>query len=92
MKRDFRKPLIVMSPKSLLRHKAAVSVLTDLSEGGFNTVIGDVEKLPAKNVRRVVVCSGKVYYDLIDFRRTNKIVDMAVIRLEQQYPFPHLDF
>jgi 2-oxoglutarate dehydrogenase E1 component len=92
MVRDFRKPLIVMSPKSLLRHKAAVSALTDLSEGGFNTVIGDVEKLPAKNVRRVVVCSGKVYYDLIDFRRTNKIVDMAVIRLEQQYPFPHIDF
>jgi 2-oxoglutarate dehydrogenase E1 component len=92
MVRDFRKPLIVMSPKSLLRHKAAVSALTDLSEGGFNTVIADVEKLPAKNVRRVVVCSGKVYYDLIDFRRTNKILDMAVIRLEQQYPFPHLDF
>ena len=92
MVRDFRKPLIVMSPKSLLRHKAAVSALADLAEGRFNTVIGDAEKLVAKNVRRVVVCSGKVYYDLIDFRRANKIADMAVVRLEQQYPFPHLDF
>jgi len=92
MVRDFRKPLIVMSPKSLLRHKAAVSALSDLADGRFNTVIGDAEKLVAKNVRRVIVCSGKVYYDLIDFRRANKIADMAVIRLEQQYPFPHADF
>jgi 2-oxoglutarate dehydrogenase E1 component len=92
MVRDFRKPLIVMSLKSLLRHKSAVSSLDDLAQGGFNTVIGDAEKLVAKNVRRVIVCSGKVYYDLIDFRRTNKVVDMAVVRLEQQYPFPHADF
>jgi 2-oxoglutarate dehydrogenase E1 component len=92
MVRDFRKPLIVMSPKSLLRHKAAVSALDDLAQGRFNTVIGDADKLVAKNVRRVIVCSGKVYYDLIEFRRANKIVDMAVIRLEQQYPFPHADF
>jgi 2-oxoglutarate dehydrogenase E1 component len=92
MVRDFRKPLIVMSPKSLLRNKAAVSALDDLAQGRFDTVIGDVEKLVAKNVRRVIVCSGKVYYDLVDFRRANKIVDMAVIRLEQQYPFPHADF
>ncbi len=92
MVRDFRKPLIVMSPKSLLRHKAAVSAFSELADGRFNTVIGDAEKLVAKNVRRVIVCSGKVYYDLIDFRRANKIADMAVIRLEQQYPFPHADF
>jgi 2-oxoglutarate dehydrogenase E1 component len=92
MVRDFRKPLIVMSPKSLLRNKAAVSALDDLALGRFDTVIGDVEKLVAKNVRRVIACSGKVYYDLVDFRRANKIVDMAVVRLEQQYPFPHDDF
>jgi 2-oxoglutarate dehydrogenase E1 component len=92
MVRDFRKPLIVMSPKSLLRHKSAVSALDELAEGRFNTVIGDVENLVAKNVRRVIVCSGKVYYDLIDFRRANKIADMALVRLEQQYPFPHADF
>jgi 2-oxoglutarate dehydrogenase E1 component len=92
MVRDFRKPLIVMSPKSLLRHKAAVSSLEELAESRFNTVIGDAEKLVAKNVRRVIVCSGKVYYDLVDFRRANKIADMAIIRVEQQYPFPHADF
>ena len=92
MVRDFRKPLIVMSPKSLLRHKAAVSALEELSEGKFHTVLAETDKLVAKNVRRVIVCSGKVYYDLLDFRRANNIADMAVIRLEQQYPFPHADF
>jgi 2-oxoglutarate dehydrogenase E1 component len=81
-----------MSPKSLLRHKAAVSALEELSEGKFHTVLAETDKLVAKNVRRVIVCSGKVYYDLIDFRRANNIADMAVIRLEQQYPFPHADF
>ncbi|TMH24527.1 MAG: 2-oxoglutarate dehydrogenase E1 component [Betaproteobacteria bacterium] len=92
MVRDFRKPLIVMSPKSLLRHKAAVSPLAELSEGKFQTLIAETDKLVAKNVRRVIVCSGKVYYDLVDFRRANNVADMAVIRLEQQYPFPHADF
>ena len=92
MVRDFRKPLIVMSPKSLLRHKAAVSALEELSEGKFHTVIGETEKIVAKNVRRVIVCSGKVYYDLVEFRRANDIANMAVLRLEQQYPFPHADF
>ena len=92
MVRDFRKPLIVMSPKSLLRHKAAVSALQELSESKFHTVLAETDKLVAKNVRRVIVCSGKVYYDLLDFRRASNIADMAVIRLEQQYPFPHADF
>jgi len=92
MVRDFRKPLIVMSPKSLLRHKEAVSTLDELSDGHFQTVIGDAEKLVAKSVRRIIVCSGKVYYDLAAYRRENKITDMAIIRLEQQYPFPHADF
>jgi 2-oxoglutarate dehydrogenase E1 component len=92
MVRKFRKPLIVMSPKSLLRHKAAVSTLEDLAQGKFHTVIPESEKLAAKDVRRVVVCSGKVYYDLVDYRRENKIADMAIVRLEQLYPFPHADF
>ncbi|HEY1458475.1 MAG TPA: 2-oxoglutarate dehydrogenase E1 component [Casimicrobiaceae bacterium] len=92
MVRDFRKPLIVMSPKSLLRHKEAVSTLEELADGHFHTVIGDAEKLTAKSVRRIIVCSGKVYYDLAAYRRDNKITDMAIIRLEQQYPFPHADF
>jgi 2-oxoglutarate dehydrogenase E1 component len=92
MVRDFRKPLIVMSPKSLLRHKAAVSTLEELAEGKFETVIADRERLSAGDVRRVVVCSGKVYYDLADYRAEHKIADIAIIRLEQQYPFPHADF
>ena len=92
MIRTFRKPLIVMSPKSLLRHKSAVSALEDLAQGRFQTVIGEAEKLNAGNVRRVIVCSGKVYYDLLDYRKENKIADMAIVRLEQQYPFPHADF
>ena len=92
MVRDFRKPLIVMTPKSLLRHKEAVSKLGDLAEGHFHTVIGDPDALPVKDVRRVIVCSGKVYYDLIAHRRDNKRTDIAVIRLEQLYPFPHDDF
>jgi 2-oxoglutarate dehydrogenase E1 component len=92
MVRNFRKPLIVMSPKSLLRHKEAVSTMEELANGKFQTVIGDVDKLVANNVRRVIVCSGKVYYDLLAHRREQKIADIAVIRLEQQYPFPHADF
>jgi 2-oxoglutarate dehydrogenase E1 component len=92
MVRDYRKPLIVMSPKSLLRHKEAVSTLEDLAEGRFHTVIGDSGAAPAKSVRRVIVCSGKVYYDLVAHRRDNKITDIAVIRLEQLYPFPHAEF
>jgi len=92
MVRNFRKPLIVMSPKSLLRHKEAVSTMDELAAGKFQTVIGDADPLVAGNVRRVVVCSGKVYYDLAAYRREQKIADIAIIRLEQQYPFPHTDF
>ncbi len=92
MVRDFRKPLIVMSPKSLLRHKEAVSTLDELADGHFHTVIGDGAGLVAKNVRRIIVCSGKVFFDLLSYQRENKVADIAVIRLEQQYPFPHADF
>src|SRR5205085_10538037 len=77
MVRDFRKPLIVMTPKSLLRHKEAVSTLNDLAEGHFQTVIGECEPLDAAAVRRVIVCSGKVYFDLLAHRRDNKIGDIA---------------
>jgi 2-oxoglutarate dehydrogenase E1 component len=90
--RPFRKPLIVFMPKSLLRHKESVSSLQDVAEGQFQTVIGDAEKLDAKKVKRVVVCSGKVYYDLLAYRRDKKITNVAIIRLEQQYPFPHESF
>jgi 2-oxoglutarate dehydrogenase E1 component len=92
MLRNYRKPLIVMSPKSLLRHKEAVSSLEDLAKGGFRNVIGEIDKLTAKNVRRVLLCSGKVFFELLAYRREKKIDDIAIIRIEQQYPFPHADF
>jgi 2-oxoglutarate dehydrogenase E1 component len=92
MLRSFRRPLIVMTPKSLLRHKEAVSSLDELAEGQFHNVIGEVEKVAAKNVRRVILCSGKVYYELAGHRRENAISDVAILRLEQQYPFPHAEF
>lgn len=92
MIRPIRKPLIVMTPKSMLRHKQAVSTLEDLSNGRFQAVIGEVEALNAEKIRRVIVCSGKVYYELSAYRREHEITDMAIIRLEQLYPFPHKDF
>jgi 2-oxoglutarate dehydrogenase E1 component len=92
MLRRYRKPLIVMTPKSLLRHKEAVSSLEELAAGTFQTVIGETDKLNAKNVKRVLACSGKVYYELLVYRREHKIDNIAIVRLEQQYPFPHEDF
>ncbi len=89
MVRKFKKPLVVMSPKSLLRHKEAVSTLDELAGGRFQDVIGEIENLDAGSVRRVIACSGKVYYELVAYRREHKITDAAIIRLEQQYPFPH---
>jgi len=92
MIRYFRKPLIVITPKSLLRHKEAVSTLDELAAGEFHNVIGEVEKIDPKKVKRIVVCSGKVYYELVAHRRERKIDDVAILRLEQQYPFPHDDY
>ncbi|MFT5501175.1 MAG: 2-oxoglutarate dehydrogenase E1 component, partial [Woeseiaceae bacterium] len=88
MMRAYRKPLIVMTPKSLLRHKFSVSPLEDLSNGGFKLVISDDAGLNADKVRRVVFCSGKVYYDLVEARQVNNVTDVAVVRIEQLYPFP----
>jgi 2-oxoglutarate dehydrogenase E1 component len=92
MLRMMRRPLIVMSPKSMLRLKDSASQLEELAGGKFQTVIGETEKLDPKKVRRLIFCSGKVYYDLIHYRRQQKIADVAVIRLEQLYPFPHQEF
>ena len=89
MLRWYRKPLVVMSPKSLLRHKEAVSSMAELATGSFRNVIGEVDKVDAKKVRRVIACSGKVYYELAAYRREHKLGSVAIIRLEQQYPFPH---
>ena len=88
-----RKPLIVMSPKSLLRHKNASSSLADLANGSFQTVIGEVDKVDAKKVSRVILCSGKVYFDLFAGRRERNITNIAIVRVEQLYPFPkeHLE-
>jgi 2-oxoglutarate dehydrogenase E1 component len=92
MLRPYRKPLIVMSPKSLLRHKEAVSSMAELAEGRFHDVIGEVEKVDAKKVRRVIACSGKIYYELAAHRREHGIGDVAIVRFEQLYPFPHEAF
>jgi 2-oxoglutarate dehydrogenase E1 component len=88
MRQSFRKPLIVMSPKSLLRHELSVSPLEDLTRGGFARVIGEIDALPAAEVRRVVFCSGKVYFDLLKARRKEGLRDVALVRIEQLYPFP----
>ena len=83
-----RKPLVVFSPKSLLRHKMATSTLDELTEGTFRPVIPEVDDLNPDGVNRVVMCSGKVYYDLLLQRREEQRTDVAIIRMEQLYPFP----
>jgi 2-oxoglutarate dehydrogenase E1 component len=88
MHRNFRKPLVIMSPKSLLRHKMAVSAPRELTEGGFQLVIGEVEPIEPGKVRRLLFCSGKVYYELLVARRERNIDDIAIVRIEQLYPFP----
>src|SRR5262249_18345391 len=97
MHRNFRKPLVVMSPKSLLRHKLAVSTLGELSEGRFEPVLDDVARVGAAegeitvdpaNVRRIVLCSGKIYYALLAGRHESTVTTAALWRVEQLYPFP----
>jgi len=88
MVRKQRKPLVVMTPKSLLRHKDAINSLEELAKGSFQTVIGETDELDAKKVTRVVACSGKVYYELLAARREAKVNNVALVRLEQLYPFP----
>ena len=85
--RPFRKPLIVMTPKSLLRHKLSVSKLQELSQGTFRNVIDEVDELNTERVSRIVFCSGKVYFDLLDLRRADDL-NVAIVRVEQLYPFP----
>lgn len=88
MVRPYRKPLIVMTPKSLLRNPLAVSSLTELADGAFLTVIPEVDKIDAKKVDSVIFCAGKVYYDLLQQRRDKQLNNIAIIRIEQLYPFP----
>jgi len=87
MRMATRKPLVVMTPKSLLRHKLAVSTLDELAKGSFQELIPDTTA-SAKKVRRVVACAGKVYYDLLEEAHKQGIKDVALVRVEQLYPFP----
>jgi len=86
--RAYRKPLIVMTPKSLLRHPLAVSGIDDFTRGGFLPVIDEVDTLDRGAVTRLVLCSGKVYYDLLEARRAHELKEVAIVRIEQPYPFP----
>ena len=84
MMRDFKKPLVVMSPKSLLRHPGAVSRLEDFTKGSFQEIIDD--PIESEKCERLILCSGKVYYDLIDYREKHQVANTAIIRVEQLYP------
>ena len=88
MIRKVRRPLIVMSPKSLLRHKRAISSMDELAGGQFHPVIGEQENTDAGKVTRLVMCSGRVYYDLLERRQAAELEHVALIRIEQLYPFP----
>lgn len=91
MLRGTRKPLVVMTPKSMLRHKLSVSTLDDLAKGGFQTLIPDSTAKDAKKAKRVVVCGGKVYYDLVEDAEKRGLSDVAIVRVEQLYPFPRTE-
>ena len=88
VKRPLRKPLVVMTPKSLLRHKLATSTLDELANGTFEDVLPEMDDLASSDVKRLVMCSGKVYYDLLEKRRSLERSDVVIIRIEQLYPFP----
>src|SRR6202000_1503937 len=87
LKRDFRKPLVIFSPKSLLRHPACVSPLKDFTEGKFQEMIDD-SYADTKKVKRVLFVSGKLYYELLEKQQTDKRKDVAIVRVEQLYPTP----
>jgi 2-oxoglutarate dehydrogenase E1 component len=93
VRRNFRKPLIVMTPKSLLRHKLAVSPLADMAAGSrFKRVIPEIDTIAKDaDVKRLIFTSGKLYYELLEARREQKIDDIALVRVEQYYPFPALE-
>ncbi|ROU01517.1 2-oxoglutarate dehydrogenase E1 component [Marinobacter sp. R17] len=88
VKRPLRKPLVAITPKSLLRHKEATSGLDDLTEGTFQTVLPEKEPTDPKKARRLILCSGKVYFDLLEKKKADERDDVAIVRLEQLYPFP----
>ena len=85
---NFKKPLVIMSPKSLLRHKLATSTLEELTQGAFQPLIHEIDDIDPKKVTRMVICSGKVYYELLEQRRTDELKNIVIYRAEQLYPFP----
>ncbi len=89
MTRPMRRPLVVLTPKSLLRHRLATSTLEDLSDGRFQPVIDEIDEIDVEAVTRLVFCAGKVYYDLLEARREEKLEHVAIVRVEQLYPFPY---
>ncbi len=91
MLRPMRKPLIVFTPKSLLRHKLAVSSLEELSTSEFKPILGEIDDIDPKNIGRIVLCSGKVYYELLERRRSQNLNHIAIVRIEQLYPFPEIE-
>ncbi|MBK1647598.1 2-oxoglutarate dehydrogenase E1 component [Rhabdochromatium marinum] len=92
MLRPYRRPLIIMTPKSLLRHRLAVSSLDDLAQGTFQPLIPECDPLPDTSIERVVFCSGKVYFELLEERHARGLETVAIVRIEQLYPFPKEDF
>ena len=92
MVRNLRKPLVIMTPKSLLRNKDATSPLSEFTKGGFQTIIPEQREIKADKVKRVIACSGKVYFDLVKKREEKSQDDVAILRVEQLYPFPHKAF
>ena len=92
MVRNLRKPLVIMTPKSLLRNKDATSPLSEFTKGSFQTIIPEQKEIKADKVKRLVACSGKVYYDLVKKREERGQDDVAIVRVEQLYPFPHKAF
>ncbi len=92
MVRNLRMPLVVLTPKSLLRHRLSTSTLDDLAEGHFQFIIDEPEDIDADKIKRVVFCSGKVYYDLLQGREDRELDDVAIVRIEQLYPFPAEDY
>jgi len=88
MLRPYRKPLIIMTPKSLLRNKLSASPVEELTQGKFQTVIGEIDQIEPTAVTRLLFCAGKVYYDLLEERRDKKIENIAIARIEQLFPFP----
>ncbi len=90
--RPYRRPLVVMTPKSLLRHPLATSPLDAYTEGRFHTVIDEIDPLDRKKISQVIMCTGKIYYELLEARRARGLEHIALVRIEQLYPFPRADF